>query len=335
MGKLIIYSRSNLMDLIAVREGEKKMGEQMLVFESIDQLAASTCKFVLIGLPEDVGIKANFGIQGSRTAWQAALTALCNVQSTERLKGEEIAVLGHIDFNPEIEKANKLDPAKALELVALRNLVAEIDNQVEELAFKLFSSGKIPLFIGGGHNNAYPILKAFSKFCKSPVNTINIDAHADFRPLEGRHSGNGFSYAMREEYLGKYAILGLHENYNSAAMVSELKSFKDQIVFTFYDDLIREDNSYDRAFQEALNFTQGNGGLEIDVDSIKGVLSSAVTPSGFSLDQIRKMIASSRTQTISYLHIAEAAASLVDGRENLLCGKTISFLVTDFVKAQL
>jgi arginase family enzyme len=38
------------------------------------------------------------------------------------------------------------------------------------------------------------------------VNAINFDAHSDFRILEGRHSGNGFSYAY-EEGFQKYFIL--------------------------------------------------------------------------------------------------------------------------------
>jgi formiminoglutamase len=36
---------------------------------------------------------------------------------------------------------------------------------------------------------------------------INFDAHSDFRILEGRHSGNGFSYAYEEGFLKKYFIL--------------------------------------------------------------------------------------------------------------------------------
>jgi formiminoglutamase len=38
------------------------------------------------------------------------------------------------------------------------------------------------------------------------VNAINFDAHSDFRILEGRHSGNGFSYAYEEGFLKKYFI---------------------------------------------------------------------------------------------------------------------------------
>lgn len=334
MGRLIIYSRETLLNVTSQRKGEVKLGERLQVLSSLDDLHKSSCKFVLIGLPEDVGVKANFGITGTRTAWLAALNALCNIQSTDRFSGGEIAVLGHIDFSSELQRAAKLDAAKESELEKLRDLVGEIDEQVYDLILRVFSSGKVPIIIGGGHNNAYPVIKALSTHQQSPVNVINIDAHADFRALEGRHSGNGFSYALREKYLGKYAVLGLHENYNSQGLINELKELKEQVLFIFFDDLVREDNNYDRAFLEALNFTQGVLGLEIDADSIAGTLSSAASPSGFTVNQVRNMIAASRIQDMSYLHIAEAAATLADGRENSLCGKTIAFLISDFVKAQ-
>jgi formiminoglutamase len=46
------------------------------------------------------------------------------------------------------------------------------------------------------------------------VNAINFDAHSTFI-LEGRHSGNGFSYAYEEGFLKNILFFGLHENYTS------------------------------------------------------------------------------------------------------------------------
>lgn len=334
MDKLKIYSGKDISSLTSIREGETKLGERIQTLNDITQLPDSTSRFVLLGLPEDIGIKANFGRQGSRTAWPEALSALVNIQSTDKLQGDDILVLGHIDFTEMMDRAERLDPIKANELEELRNIVSEIDEQVYGIVHKIISAGKIPVLIGGGHNNSYPVLKALSDFHHSAVNCINIDAHADFRPLEGRHSGNGFSYALKNGFLNKYAVLGLQENYNSQSMINELLSLKRQVSITFFDDYLREHTSFDRAFQEALNFTHGTRGLEIDMDSITGVLSSASSPSGFTFEQVREMIAISKNQKFSYLHIAEAAFKMADGRENSLCGKTIAFLISDFIKAQ-
>ena len=65
---------------------------------------------------------------------------------------------------------------------------------------------KKPIIIGGGHNNAYGNIKGTSLAIGEPINVINFDAHSDFRPEEGRHSGNGFSYAYTEGFLNYYFI---------------------------------------------------------------------------------------------------------------------------------
>ena len=38
-------------------------------------------------------------------------------------------------------------------------------------------------------------------------------------------------------------------------------------------------------------------------------------------------------QNYSYLHICEGSVKLGEGREDLTTGKTIAYLVTDFIKA--
>jgi formiminoglutamase len=335
MEKLRLYTKEQILDLTRIRAGEIKLGERIQTVSDLNSLALSTCKFVLLGIPEDIGVKANFGIGGASTAWKPALKAILNIQSTEKFRGDELAVLGHLDFEDEISQAQSLDPQKDADLQKLHSLVNKVDNWVEDVLKMIFGAGKIPVVVGGGHNNSYPILKAFSKSFARPVNTINLDAHSDFRPLEGRHSGNGFSYAFKEGFLGKYSVIGMHENYNSQAVVDKLKLHPKQIQYVFFDDIIRENTSHSQAFQEALNFTEGLCGLEIDLDSISGALTSAMSPSGFSVEQIRDMIFQTRIRQFFYLHIAEGAGKLDNGHEDLQTGKLIGYLISDFIKAQL
>ncbi|MGF1948884.1 arginase family protein, partial [Enterococcus gallinarum] len=70
------------------------------------------------------------------------------------------------------------------------------------------------------HNNAYPCIKGAAKGWHkagvleiAQINAVNLDAHADYRAMEGRHSGNAFRYAEEDGYLEKYCVIGLHENY--------------------------------------------------------------------------------------------------------------------------
>lgn len=72
-------------------------------------------------------------------------------------------------------------------------------------------------------------------------------------------------------------------------------------------------------------------GLEIDLDSISNTLSSAATPSGFTLDEVRKVVIATK-QPFCYLHICEGAHELNNGRKDKTIGKTIAYLVSDFIK---
>ncbi len=335
MSKFKFYTESDIDPIIRKRTGEIKLGECLKFVHSLDELAQSPCKFVLLGVPEDIGVRANFGTGGTHTAWEAALKELVNIQYTSKFKANDLILLGCFDFLEEMAEADKLDPAQPEELKALRTIVETIDLEVFNVLFPIFSAGKIPLIIGGGHNNSYPILKAFSTAYKQAINTINLDAHADFRLLkDGRHSGNGFSYAFAENLLEKYAVIGLHENYNSQAMINEMSAFPDRILFRFYDDLIRLSQSPEDNMVEALQFTKGNRGLEVDLDCMANVLSSAVSPTGFSIQQVRAMIMQTAGHSLKYLHLAEGAIHLQNGKEDSSIGKLIAYLVSDFIKAQ-
>lgn len=332
MAELRTYEWEEIFKLTTCRPGETKIGEGIEIFSEVSQIADSEAKFVLLGICEDLGVRANLGIGGTHTAWHDALKALVNVQFSEKLG--TMALLGYLDFSSELDKAAQLDPTNPQQLQELRNLVTEVDAVVAHTVAAIFAAGKKPILIGGGHNNAYPIIKAFAEAKGEPVNVINLDAHADFRALEGRHSGNGFSYAFHENLLQKYSVIGLHENYNSARMIAELESHPERIQFQFQENFLKETTSYDKAFAEALNFTQGYCGLEIDLDCISGTLSSAVSPAGFTLQQVRELVYQTVPFKLGYLHLAEGASALTDGRQSDLTGKTLAYLVTDFIKAQ-
>jgi formiminoglutamase len=84
-----------------------------------------------------------------------------------------------------------------------------------------------------------------------------------------------------------------------------------------------------------LYFTRnGYSGIEIDLDVIENVLSSAISPSGFSTTQARQFIHQTAVKNkIAYLHICEGAVELENGQKSSTIGKLISYLVSDFVKA--
>jgi formiminoglutamase len=316
MDNLKIYSQSDIDHLIISREGETKLGERVAVLSSWGELEGANAEFVLLGIPEDIGVRANAGIAGAASAWRPSLTAFLNIQSNRFLTGEEVLVLGHFEIN-EPEDSSIED---------LRNKVVEIDDLVYPIIEKIVAAGKIPIVIGGGHNNAYPMIKGLSLANKKPIDVLNVDAHADLRDLEGRHSGNGFSYALKENYLNNYLMYGLHQNYNNEAILKQIDA-NPKLKAIFFDDILTgvDLNSF-------VNEIGLVAGLEIDLDCIQNVLSSAETPSGFAVNDVRKLILTT-AKKFSYLHLSEGATRMLDGRVSKLTSKLVAYLVSDFVKA--
>jgi formiminoglutamase len=322
MDDLKIYGQEEINAATNLRSGETKIGEKARFVSTLEEIAISTAQFVLIGIPEDIGVRANHGVPGTATAWAPALKALLNVQSTPFFSGEELLILGHFDFT---------DPA-AHTLSNLQQKVEEIDAQVYPVIQKIIEAGKVPIVIGGGHNNAYPMIKGSSRALNKPIDVINMDAHADLRPTDGRHSGNGFSYAIKDDFLNVYGIFGLHQNYNNNAILETI-SENMRIHAVFFDNLLKSGQPLSDHWQGLLKQTGPSTGLELDLDCIADVLSSAAGPSGFSLNEIRKLVLTSGKKFM-YLHLCEGAVALIDGRKDQTTAKTIAYLISDFIKSQ-
>ena len=268
---------------------------------------------------------------------------MLNIQTNDLLEGSNILLLGHFDFS-DIEsliEQNAHDFDEKLE--ARRHAVNMIDDEVEQLVHMITQNKKIPVVIGGGHNNAYPCIKGAAKgFHKAgilpiaQINAINLDAHTDFRPMEGRHSGNGFTYAEADGYLEKYCVVGIHENYLPQNVWMDIVNNPFVDCITYEDIFVHEKRTFLQAIGHATGFTEDSlCGIEIDLDSVANVLSSASSPAGISIQHARQYINFTAADSkVAYLHICEGAAQLSNGRTSADTGKLISYLVSDFLKAK-
>jgi formiminoglutamase len=218
----------------------------------------------------------------------------------------------------------------------LSQLVEVIDKEVSHIIFNIIKSGKTPIIIGGGHNNAYGNIKGTALAKGKPINAINFDAHSDFRILEGRHSGNGFSYVYEEGFLKKYFIFGLHENHTSKSVLDIIKKTEDRLRYNTYDSIkIRKEKDFNNELVQAMKFIESDDfGIEIDLDAIPGIASSAMTLSGFSIEELRQFISYfGKNKKAAYLHICEGAPDLGEVKNSHLIGKLIGYLVTDLIKS--
>jgi len=320
-----LIEEKDLKSLTAVRSGELKIGETLIPGSRVDwdQIEHESFKYVILGLCEDIGPRANHGRGGADSSWEALIPQFVNLQANRFLSGSQCCLFGCLRFE---ESQNDIQ--------SLREKVKSIDHRVAGLIKKIVEAGKTPIVIGGGHNNAYGLLKGCSQAIDQPLNCINLDPHADFRALEGRHSGNGFSYAKAEGFLGNYGIVGLHESYNSQSIYERMDS--EGVRYDFFEDIfVRAKKSFAACIREQLKWLGNSAyGIELDMDSIENFPASAQTPSGISPNLARQYLhlAASNKNAI-YLHLAEAAPILVKNSAKQV-GKMLGYLISDFIKAR-
>ena len=346
MQRFRFYNKEDVLTLTKIRRFETKLGERIQLVNTREQfeqvLEKSNAKYVLFGIPEDIGVKANGGVGGTNTAWFPFLNAFLNTQSSDFLQGDEIMLLGHFDFSDVETLIESNAHGHDEKIEAYRHAVTLVDEDVEQLTKIITARNKIPIAIGGGHNNAYPLIKGAAKGLHkagilplAQINCINLDAHTDYRPAEGRHSGNAFRYAEDDGYLQKYCVVGVHENYIPQNVWIDIVNNPFIDLITYEDIFIHEKRNFIQSVAHATGFTEDlHTGVEVDLDCIEHTLSSAITPSGITALHARKYISFAATDCkVAYLHICEGASFLNDGRKNDTTGKLISYLVSDFIKA--
>jgi formiminoglutamase len=341
MENIIRFTISDLTKYTSQRSGEIKFGERILTIpkdeDTIEYIKSCDAAFVLLGVPEDIGVRANFGRAGSASAWESAIKSIVNLQHNKFAKGGNLLILGCIDVADAMRQASGLDAATKEGRKGLSELIEKIDKDVAHTVCQIVLAGKTPIIIGGGHNNAYGNIKGTALAKGKPVNAINFDAHTDFRLLEGRHSGNGFSYAFEEGFLKNYFIFGLHENYASKGVMETIKKHTDRIKFNTYEQIaVRKEKSFSEEKANALEFIGDEPfGLELDLDALPNVASSAMTLSGFGIEKARQFVHYfGQSENAAYFHICEGAPDLDNEKNNHLTGKLIAYLVTDFMKAK-
>ena len=292
----------------------KRNGEQRLGEKNVDVKQA---QFVILGIEESVGPSNNLGEAGAENGFKAFCAKFLNMQSTNTLVGDTVCLLGAVKSSDN--------------LVIRPDMVEELDDFVTKVIDRFISPEQVLIVVGGGHNNAFSIINSKRKSLNCRLNVVNLDAHADYRALETRHSGNPFSYANDKGLMGKYFVLGLHHRYNNVATLNGL--LRDQHYFTFFEDYIDRSRSlYEDIDFVATELTASDlpFGIELDMDAIENMPSSAVSSSGWSMMQARYYVRKlSRIQGCVYLHLPEAAPR--NEVEMLLVGKALSYLVSDFI----
>jgi formiminoglutamase len=153
---------------------------------------------VLIGFPQDEGVRRNQGRPGAAAAPGAIRHWLYRLGSQSAPDDVDLASLDLLDLG-DVRIAGRLEDSQE----ALAEVVAAV-----------LARRAVPVVMGGGHETAYGHFLGYVR-AGLPVGIINLDAHLDVRPtLDGRgNSGSPFRQAMEHPthpLLGdRYVCLGL------------------------------------------------------------------------------------------------------------------------------
>ncbi len=345
---MVPLSESEVRALTTCRAGEVRVG-QVIPFlgsegsrERWQEAHRAGARFALLGIPEDLGPRANLGRPGADGAWEAFLAAFLNQQANHFLPTEQVLLAGKVHVQ-DIQEASHGLGSEPEALEALRDLCAALDGRVAPVVEEIVAAGLIPIVVGGGHNNALPILQGVmwglqqrGQAPSAGLAVVNCDPHADFRLLEGRHSGNGFSYALEAGLLASYFVMGLHEGYNSREMLDRLLASGGGFV-SYESIFVRRELDFELALERARAHAASRGvpvGLELDLDAVAGMPSSAQAPHGLTCEQAGRFLHHLGSQLpVAWLHLPEGAPALLPQGGARHVGKALAFLVSTFVKA--
>ena len=131
------YTKQDILSLTKIRRFETKLGERLHFVNDPAKLneflRTTEAKFILFGVPEDIGTRANQGVGGTDTAWLSFLQFFLNIQSNDFLSGDDIALAGHFDFGDIQYLIDRTAQSEEEKLEAYRHAVTTIDNEVEKM----------------------------------------------------------------------------------------------------------------------------------------------------------------------------------------------------------
>ncbi len=163
---------------------DRRIGDVLVGVKDISVDAQTVC--VIVGAPQHIGVERNGGRPGAAegpAAFRKAFSKLAISAFEQHINTGKLVIADAGDIDTE---------GKTLE---------QIHDEQYDIVAQILSHGYVPIIIGGGHDTAWPTIRALEAMGK-PYGVVNIDAHADVRPLKdgGRaHSGSPFYQMLTQQ----------------------------------------------------------------------------------------------------------------------------------------
>ena len=177
---------------------------------------ATNADILFLKFSSDTGTIRNMGRRGSVFAPEAILNVVKKLACHNLLKWSDTELT---------DNALEAQDFPLSQKVLSKKILSILKAQIRTQKF---------IYLGGGHDYAYPIVSALNQLTKKLV-IINLDAHLDTRTDIEPNSGTPFRQ-IANEFDGELEIiqLGIHDFANSISTMSNLSKGK-EVVATYED----------------------------------------------------------------------------------------------------
>ncbi len=296
------------------RPGDIRLGEWVVPVETLPPLDRKKREAVLIGYPDDQGVKRNRGRAGAALGPDSIRRQLYKMTIPADHRWEDR--FAFYDYG------NALVSPK----------LSETHGHAEKLAAQVAASGCAGVVLGGGHDFAAPTFRGFKASApKARWGLINIDPHLDTRELEGddAHSGNPFRVLIDGKHLAgsDFVEFGARASRNTRAAWEYCVEKK--VAIHSLESLRAKSSPVPQLFKQALTkLTQKcrHVGVTIDLDCCPDAEGMSAAPVlGFSAWELCCFAATAGSNPrVAYLEIAEVAPALdVSERSSRIAAEVI------------
>ncbi|MCC6613159.1 MAG: formimidoylglutamase [Anaerolineae bacterium] len=181
----------------------------------VDPADYESADVVLLGLPQDEGVRRNGGRVGASAAPDAIRASLYKLVALDRVR---LFDLGNTIVQPTLEETHDLH---------------------QTIARQILRDGKTLIVLGGGNDTSYPDCSALALEAGAPIVAFNVDAHFDVRADTVRNSGTPYRQLLEEGFVAPehFHEIGYQPFANSATYVRYLA---DKGVTTFSREEVGE-----------------------------------------------------------------------------------------------
>lgn len=281
----------------ATDKQDPRLGD--LVRTRLDDVRQTKLVAVVLGVPQHLGVMRNNGRPGAAeapTAIRAMLYRMATSAIQSAIDRNDLAVVDIGNINVE---------GLSLE---------EIHHNQHQVVMALLKSGMFPIVLGGGHDCVWPTINAYESVGVS-YGVMNIDAHADVRPLiDGHkaHSGSPFRQMLEVDSScraeGAFVEYGLQHYAVAKAHVDYVRS-RHAHVFMLED--ARQPGAWTQAMDKLGSAKRVH--ISLDMDGFASAFApgvSAPSPDGFYPSEIGPRLRESARTTMNSFDVVEVCPPL-------------------------